>query len=62
VAQELMLHGIVDFASVDVYRRFSEAMYEWLNAGHTRRWPKQLAMMKELPERRMESALSPLSS
>src|SRR5664280_1770482 len=33
VAQELMLRGSVDFASMDEYRRFLAAMLERLNAG-----------------------------
>jgi hypothetical protein len=56
VAQELMLRGSVDFSSVDEYRRFLEAMFERLNAGRRRRLAEEMAVMKELPERRMESA------
>jgi hypothetical protein len=56
VAQELMLRGSVDFASVDEYRRFLAAMLERLNAGRKQRLAEEMAVMKELPERRMESA------
>ncbi|HMD20053.1 MAG TPA: IS21 family transposase [Alloacidobacterium sp.] len=56
VAQELMLRGSVDFASVDEYRRFLRAMLERLNAGRSQRLDEEMAVMRELPERRMESA------
>jgi hypothetical protein len=56
VAQELMLRGSVDFASVDEYRRFLAAMLERLNAGRSQRLAEEMAVMRELPERRMESA------
>jgi hypothetical protein len=56
VAQELMLRGSVDFASVDEYRRFLRAMLERLNAGRSQRLGEEMAVMRELPERRMESA------
>jgi len=56
VAQELMLRGSVDFASVDEYRRFLAAMFERLNAGRRQRLAEEMAVMRELPERRMESA------
>jgi hypothetical protein len=56
VAQELMLRGSVDFAGVDEYRRFLQAMLERLNAGRSHRLGEELAVMRELPERRMESS------
>jgi hypothetical protein len=56
VAQELMLRGSVDFASVDEYKCFLEAMFERLNAGRRQRLAEELEGMKELPERRMESS------
>jgi hypothetical protein len=56
VAQELMLRGSVDFASMDEYRRFLAAMLERLNAGRRQRLAEEMAVMRELPERRMESA------
>ena len=56
VGQELMLRGSVDFASVDEYRSFLAAMLERLNAGRRQRLAEEMAVMRELPERRMESA------
>ena len=56
VGQELMLRGSVDFASVDQYRRFLAAMLERLNVGRRQRLGEEMAVMRELPERRMESA------
>jgi hypothetical protein len=53
--QELMLRGSVDFANVDEYRRFPAAMLERLNAGRRQRSAEEMAVMRELPERRMES-------
>jgi hypothetical protein len=56
VAQELMLRGSVDFASVNEYWHFLEAMFERLNAGRRQRLAEELEVMKELPKRRMESS------
>jgi hypothetical protein len=56
VGQELMLRDSVDFASVEEYRRFLAAMFERLNAGRRQRLVEEMAVMRELPERRMESA------
>jgi hypothetical protein len=56
VAQELMLRGSADFASVDEYRHFLAAMFGRLNAGRKQRLAEEMAVMRELPERRMESA------
>jgi DNA replication protein DnaC len=56
VAQELMLRGSVDFASVETYKSFLEAMFVRLNAGRSERLAEELAVMRELPERRMESS------
>jgi hypothetical protein len=56
VAQELMLRGSVDFSSVDEYRRFLDGMFERLNAGRRQRLAEEMAVMRELPERRLESA------
>src|SRR6266567_468091 len=38
------------------YRRFLAAMFERLNSGRRQRLVEEMAVMKELPERRMESA------
>jgi hypothetical protein len=56
VAQELMLRGSVDFASVDEYQRFLAAMFVRLNAGRRQRLAEELSVMKQLPGRRMDSA------
>jgi hypothetical protein len=55
VAQELLLRGSRDFGSVEEYERFLQAMFVRLNAGRKRRLMEEIAVMKELPERRMES-------
>jgi hypothetical protein len=51
VAQELMLRGSRDFGS----EGFLQAMFVRLNAGRKQRLTEEMAVMKELPERRMES-------
>jgi hypothetical protein len=56
VAQDLMLRGSADFASVEEYRRFLSSMFERLNSGRRHRLSEEMAVMKELPERRVESA------
>jgi hypothetical protein len=56
VAQELMLRGSRDFQSVDEYQHFLAAMFDRLNAGRRQRMAEEMAVMRELPERRMESA------
>jgi hypothetical protein len=55
VAQELLLRGSRDFGSVEEYERFLQAMFVRLNAGRKQRLGEEMAVMKELPERRMES-------
>ena len=55
VAQELLLRGSRDFGSVEEYERFLQAMFVRLNAGRKQRLTEEMAVMKELPERRMES-------
>ena len=54
VAQELMLRGSVDFASVDAYKSFLSAMLERLNAGRRQRFGEEMVVMRELPARRVE--------
>jgi len=56
IAQELMLRGSVDFLSVDAYKSFLRALLERLNAGRRQRLGEEMAVMRELPVRRMESA------
>lgn len=53
--QELLLRGSRDFASVEDYRHFLKRLLEQLNAGRRARLAEEIAVMKELPERRMES-------
>ena len=55
VDQELMLRGSRNFASVDEYRRFLQMLFLRLNAGRTQRLIEEMAVMRELPERRIES-------
>jgi hypothetical protein len=55
VAQELMLRGSRDFASMEAYQRFLDMLFERLNAGRKRRLAEEMSVMKLLPERRMES-------
>jgi hypothetical protein len=55
VAQELMLRGSTDFASVDGYKSFLAAMLERLNSGRSERLKEEMEVMRELPQRRMES-------
>ena len=55
VEQELLLRGSRDFADVEEYRRFLAAMFGRLNAGRRQRLVEEIAVMRELPERRMES-------
>jgi hypothetical protein len=55
VAQELMLRGSRDFPSMEEYQRFLKMLFERLNAGRKQRLAEEMAVMGELPERRMES-------
>ncbi len=55
VAQELMLRGSQNFASMEAYQRFLDMLFERLNAGRKRRLAEEMVVMKLLPERRMES-------
>jgi hypothetical protein len=56
VEQELLLRGSRDFASAVEYQRFLQALFVRLNAGRKQRLGEEMALMRELPERRMESA------
>jgi hypothetical protein len=56
VEQELLLRGSRDFATVDEYQRFLRMLFARLNAGRSRRLSEEMAVMHELPERRIESA------
>ena len=55
VEQELMLRGSRDFASGGDYSQFLQHLFGRLNAGRQQRLGEELGVMKELPERRLES-------
>src|SRR5215467_11704807 len=54
--QALLLRGSRDFASMADYARFLQDLFAQRNAGRRARLAEELAVMRELPERRMESA------
>lgn len=56
VDQALMLRGSRDFAGMAEYAQFLQGLFAQRNAGRRQRLAKELAVMRELPERRMESA------
>jgi hypothetical protein len=56
VEQELLLRGSRDFASVEEYQQFLRMLFARLNAGRSQRLAEEMAVMHELPERRIESA------
>jgi hypothetical protein len=56
VEQELLLRGSRDFAGVAAYRGFLQVLFVRLNAGRSQRLAEEMAVMRELPARRMESA------
>jgi hypothetical protein len=56
VDQALLLRGSRDFASLEEYARFLQNLFAQRNAGRRQRLAEELAVMRELPERRMESA------
>jgi hypothetical protein len=55
VEQELMLRGSRDFGEVREYIQFLKDLFGRLNAGRKQRLLEEMAVMKELPERRLES-------
>jgi hypothetical protein len=55
VEQELLLRGSRDFASVEDYQRFLKDLLKRLNAGRRGRLAEEMALLKPLPARRMES-------
>jgi len=55
LAQELMLRGSKDFGSVQDYQELVKGLLARLNGGRKRRLAEEIAVMKELPERRLES-------
>jgi len=56
VDQALMLRGSRDFAGMAEYAQFLKGLFAQRNAGRRQRLAEELAVMRELPERRMESA------
>lgn len=53
--QALMLRGSRDFSSVEEYAQFLKNLMAQRNAGRRQRLAEELAVMRELPARRMES-------
>jgi hypothetical protein len=53
--QELMLRGSRDFGEVGEYIQFLKDLCGRLNAGRKQRLLEEIAVMRELPERRLES-------
>jgi hypothetical protein len=56
VEQALLLRGSRDFASMAEYTEFLKHLFAQRNAGRRARLAEELAVMRELPARRMESA------
>lgn len=56
VEQALLLRGSREFASVEEYARFLQDLMARRNANRKQRLAEELAVMAELPPRRMESA------
>ena len=55
VEQELMLRGSRDFNSLADYIHFLKGLFGRLNAGRKQRLLEEMVVMRELPERRLES-------
>jgi hypothetical protein len=55
VEQELLLRGSRDFARIEDYQRFLKDLLKRLNAGRRGRLAEEMALLKPLPARRMES-------
>ena len=56
VEQALLLRGSHDFQSLAEYRQFLKDLFAQRNAGRRARLAEEMAVMHELPARRMESA------
>ena len=56
VEQALLLRGSRDFASMAEYAQFLKDLFAQRNAGRRARLAEEIAVMRELPARRMESA------
>ena len=55
VEQELMLRGSHDFGGITEYVQFLQALLARLNVGRKQRLVEEMAVMRELPQRRLES-------
>jgi hypothetical protein len=55
LGQELMLRGSKDFGSLGEYQECVKGLLARLNAGRKTRLAEEIAVMRELPERRLES-------
>lgn len=53
--QALMLRGSRDFASVVEYRLFLRSLFDQLNAGRRERFEEETAVLRRLPERRLDT-------
>lgn len=56
VEQALLLRGSRDFAGIGEYTQFLKTLFGQRNAGRRQKLGEELAVMRELPARRMESA------
>jgi hypothetical protein len=56
VEQALLLRGSRDFENLAEYAQFLKDLFEQRNAGRRARLAEEMAVMRELPARRMESA------
>jgi hypothetical protein len=56
VAQALLLRGSREFAGMAEYTQFLTALFGQRNAGRRQRLGEEMALMRELPARRLESA------
>src|SRR5438552_17222456 len=56
VEQALLLRGSRDFQSMAEYAQFLKDLFAQRNAGRRARLAEEIAVMRELPARRMESA------
>jgi len=55
VDQQLMLRGSRDFQSIEEYKEFLEKLFKQLNSGRHARLQEELAVLRELPEGRLDS-------
>lgn len=55
VDQALMLRGSRDFSSRELYEAFLAMIFRQLNAGRVNRFQEELAVLRRLPDRRLDS-------